>query len=130
MNKLLKNSRNNIVKEAAWTISNITAGNAQQIQAVIDANIFEELTKVLETGDFRSQKEAAWVITNATSSGTAEQIVYLIERVGILKPYCNLLESKDARTILVVLTGLKNLFALAEKLGSADSLATVIFLRS
>lgn len=126
MNRLLRNSRNNIVKEAAWTISNITAGNAQQIQAVIDANIFEELCKVLETGDFRSQKEAAWVITNATSSGTAEQIVYLIERVGILKPYCNLLESKDARSILVVLTGLKNLFALAEKLGSTDSLATVI----
>lgn len=125
MINLLRHNRNNIVKEAAWTISNVTAGNPQQIQAVIDAHIFEELSKVLETGDFRSQKEAAWVITNATSSGTAEQVIYLIERLGVLKPFCNLLESKDAKTVLVVLTGLKNLFALAEKMGGADSLATV-----
>lgn len=37
---LLQHSKNNIVKEAAWTISNITAGNQKQIQAVIDAGKF------------------------------------------------------------------------------------------
>lgn len=126
MPKLLRNSRNSIVKEAAWTISNITAGNPPQIQTVINANIFEEIAKVLQTGDFRSQKEAAWVITNTTTSGTTEQIVYLLETVRILPPFCNLLESKDARTVLVVLTGIKNLFQLAEKLGDTANLATVI----
>ena len=35
--ELLAHSKNNIVKEAAWTVSNITAGNQKQIQAVIDA---------------------------------------------------------------------------------------------
>lgn len=34
---LLQHPKNNIVKEAAWTISNITAGNHAQIQAVMDA---------------------------------------------------------------------------------------------
>ena len=34
---LLKHPKNNIVKEAAWTVSNVTAGNQKQIQAVIDA---------------------------------------------------------------------------------------------
>lgn len=126
MKKLLRNSRSNIVKEAAWTISNITAGNPEQIQEVIDAGIFQEICSVLESGDFRAQKEAAWVITNATSSGTPEQIIYLLEQVNILKPYCNLLESKDARSVLVVLTGLRNLFQLAEKMGSAENLATAI----
>lgn len=126
MNKLLSNPRNSIVKEAAWTISNITAGSPAQIQAVIEAGIFESVAKVLEMGDFRSQKEAAWVITNTTSSGTPEQIVYLLERVGVLPPFCNLLDSKDARTVIVVLTGLKNLFQLAEKLGGTDSLARAI----
>jgi hypothetical protein len=40
-------SRSNIVKEAAWTISNVTAGNPDQIQMVIDANILEPLIEVL-----------------------------------------------------------------------------------
>lgn len=126
MSKLLNNSRSNIVKEAAWTISNITAGNPKQIQAVIDAGVFEEICTVLQTGDYRAQKEAAWVITNATSSGTPEQVVYLLERVGILKPYCDLLSSSDTRTVLVVLTGLRNLFQLAEKLDGVENLASAV----
>lgn len=125
MRKLLKSSRNNIVKEAAWTISNITAGNASQIQQVIDFGLFEDICEVLQHGEFRSQKEAAWVITNVTSSGTPQQVFYLIEKVGILKPFCDLLESKDARCVLVVLSGLKNLFQLADKMGVLDKFSTV-----
>lgn len=126
MKKLLNHSRSNIVKEAAWTISNITAGNAVQIQAVIEAGIFEDICKVMMHGDFRAQKEAAWVITNTSSSGTAEQIEHLFHRVGVLKPFCNLLDAKDARTVLVVLNGLKNLFVLADKTGQTDNFAFVI----
>lgn len=126
MKKLLTSSRSNIVKEAAWTVSNITAGNSTQIQSVIESGIFDEICAVLQHGDYRAQKEAAWVITNATSSGTSNQIQYLIERVGILRPFCDLLESKDARTVLVVLSGLKNLFTLAEKLNQVDAFALAI----
>ena len=39
--------RSNIVKEAAWTVSNVTAGNPEQIQLVIDAQILEPLIEVL-----------------------------------------------------------------------------------
>lgn len=126
MKKLLNNNRSNIVKEAAWTVSNVTAGNPQQIQKVLEAGIFEEICKVLQSGDYRAQKEAAWVITNTSSSGTPEQVVYLMERVGILKPYCDLLSSSDTRTILVVLTGLRNLFQLAERLDGVESLAAAV----
>lgn len=47
--KLLQHSRINIVKEAAWTVSNVTAGNSDQIQKVIDAGIMEPLLNVLST---------------------------------------------------------------------------------
>lgn len=45
---LLQNRRMNIVKEACWSISNITAGNSDQIQAVIDADIIAPLINVLK----------------------------------------------------------------------------------
>lgn len=47
MKNLLKHGPPNVKKEAAWTISNITAGNAAQIQAVIDAGIIPELIEVI-----------------------------------------------------------------------------------
>lgn len=125
MRKLLHSARVNIVKEAAWTISNITAGNASQIQHVIDEGLFVDICEVLQGGEFRSQKEAAWVITNVTSSGTEQQIMHLIEKIGVLKPFCDLLASKDARCILVILSGLKNLFTLADKRGFLEKFLTV-----
>lgn len=76
--QLLHSDKESIRKEASWTISNITAGNRQQIQAVIDANIFPVLIHILKNDEFKTRKEAAWSITNATSSGTAEQIKYLV----------------------------------------------------
>lgn len=122
MRKLLNSSNTNIVKEAAWLISNITAGNPTQIQAVIELGIFEDICHVLKNGEWRSQKQAAWVITNVTSKGTTEQITYMIEN-DVFKPYCDLLESKDASTVLVSLNGLKNL---ANKLDYWEKFTTVI----
>lgn len=126
LSKLLRNSKTSIIKEAAWTVSNITAGNSAQVQRVMETDIFALLAAVLEKGDFKSQKEAAWVITNTTTSGTPEQIIQLIDTFGILKPFCELLDAKDARTIKVVLTGLSNLFQLAEKLGNSESFSMMI----
>ncbi|KAI4491141.1 hypothetical protein M0802_010451 [Mischocyttarus mexicanus] len=45
---LLQHNCLNIVKEAAWTISNITAGTMQQIDHVINANVLRPLCQVLE----------------------------------------------------------------------------------
>uniref|UniRef100_A0A1B0FLY8 Importin subunit alpha n=1 Tax=Glossina morsitans morsitans TaxID=37546 RepID=A0A1B0FLY8_GLOMM len=123
---LLKHPKHNIVKEAAWTVSNITAGNQAQIQAVIESGIFVELRNVLEHGDFKSQKEAAYAVTNTTTSGTPEQVIDLIEKYQIFKPFCDLLEAKDPRTVVVVLSGLTNLFALASKLGGTENLCLML----
>ena len=43
----IPDSRSNIVKEAAWTVSNVTAGNTEQIQMVIDANVLPPLIEVI-----------------------------------------------------------------------------------
>lgn len=112
------------MKEAAWTLSNITAGNADQIQRIMEADLFTDICDVLQNGESRSQKEAAWIITNITSSGNSQQIFSLVDQ-GILKPYCDLLGSTDARCIVVVLQGMKNLFAMASKVGVLEKFSVV-----
>jgi len=100
--------RNGIKKEACWTISNITAGNKDQVQAVIDANIIPPLIHLLLHAEFEIKKEAAWAISNATSGGTFHQIEYLVTR-GCIPPLCDLLTVQDNKIVQVALEGLGNI---------------------
>lgn len=122
---LLQHHRINIVKEAAWTISNITAGNMEQIQHVINAGLLPPLIHVLQCGDFKSQKEAAWAVTNLTSGGSVQQLAQLVQ-LGVLAPFCKLLEAKEWKTVLVVLDGLTNILNAAEKMGEVERVALMI----
>ncbi|XP_069672847.1 importin subunit alpha-1 [Periplaneta americana] len=125
LRELLKHPRMNIMKEAAWTVSNITAGNVDQIQEVVNAGLLEPLIHVLSSGDFKSQKEAAWAITNFTSGGSVSQLAMLVQ-MGVLKPFCDLLESKDGKTVCVVLDGLNNIMQTAEKMGEVERVAIMV----
>lgn len=89
-------------------MSNITAGNQRQVQAVIDANLIPLIIMRLHTGDFQTQKEAAWAISNLTISGSAEQIRYCVQQ-GVVPPLCNLLSVKDPQIMTVVLDGIGNI---------------------
>lgn len=85
-------------KEVIWFLSNITAGTEQQIQAVIDAQLIPHVLHHLqyvknrekESGslslisfsqsEIQIQEEAAWCISNLTSSGSSEQIEYVVHQ--------------------------------------------------
>jgi hypothetical protein len=58
-------------------IVTILIGTAEQIQSVINANVFPKLIELLGSSEFDIQKEAAWAVSNATSGGAPEQILYL-----------------------------------------------------
>ena len=103
--KLLRHHKPNIVKEAAWTLSNITAGTPEQIQKVIDHGLLGDLINILQHGDFKSKKEATWAVTNLTSGGKPEQVASLIE-LGVLEPLVQMLNCGDAKIVQVLNLGL------------------------
>lgn len=124
--KLLTHKKSSIVKEAAWTISNIAAGNPDQVGVIINSEIPALLCHVLANSDFKTQKEAAWAVTNISTGGTPEQIIFLVEKYAILKPFCDLLESPDPRIAQVVLNGIENFFKLAEKINAVESICLLM----
>ena len=93
------------MKEAAWTLSNITAGTPEQIQKVIDHGLLGDLINILQHGDFKSKKEATWAVTNLTSGGKPEQVASLIE-LGVLEPLVQMLNCGDAKIVQVLILGL------------------------
>ena len=50
-----------------------------------------------------------WAITNFTSGGTVEQVVHLVQS-GALEGILTMLQVKDAKTILVILDSINNMF--------------------
>ncbi|GAB4855661.1 Importin subunit alpha-4 [Ancistrocladus abbreviatus] len=110
---LTENHKKSIKKEACWAISNITAGNKAQVQAVIDANLVLPLVHLLQNAEFEVKNEAAWAISNATSGGSCEQIRILVSQ-GCIKPLCDLLICPDLRIITVCLEGLENILQVGE----------------
>ena len=64
-------------------------------------------------------------MTNLTSGGSAEQIVGLCQ-LGVLQPFCDLLDARDDKTVAVVLDGLQNILAVAVKMGEADKVTVMI----
>jgi hypothetical protein len=117
---LLDSPKKEIRTEACWMLSNITAGNTSQIQAVIEAGVVPQLVALLnntaEDDDCEVALQAAWAISNAAASGTPEQIRYLVEDAGCLRPLCALLglsascaEDAIAKAVAVVLKALDNI---------------------
>jgi importin subunit alpha-2 len=56
------------------------------------------------------------------SGGNVEQIALLCQ-FGAIAPLCTLLEAKEPKTILVVLDGLANILAAAEKMGELEKVS-------
>ena len=111
--KLLRHPKANIVKvswflnfylkvnkEAAWTLSNITAGTVNQIDRVLEMNLMGEFINVLSHGEFKAKKEATWAVTNLTSGGKPHQMKAIID-LGVLEPLARMLTCNDIKIVQV-----------------------------
>ena len=92
--------KKSIVKEACWTVSNITAGTKEQINAVIESGCVVPIVHLLTHGEIEIKREAAWAISNATSAGDLNQIQHLVQ-YGCVPPLCQLLRAMDQRVVQV-----------------------------
>ena len=53
------------------------------------------------------------------------QLAYVVQ-LGVLVPFCNLLEAKDYKCVLVVLDGLTNILNAAERMGEVERVGLMI----
>lgn len=101
--EILRNAQHHkksIVKEACWTVSNITAGTKEQIDAVIQSGCIGPIVHLLAHGETEVKREAAWAISNATAAGDLGHIQRLVQ-FGCLPPLCHLLHAMDQRVVQV-----------------------------
>jgi hypothetical protein len=112
---LLTSAEKSIRECVCWMLSHITMGNRSHIQAVIDANLFPHLVTLLGEADLDVALQAACAISNSTSGSTPEQMRYLVEQAGCLRPLCALLGCGNDKIVMVVLEALNNIVSVVER---------------
>jgi importin subunit alpha-1 len=122
--KLLESHDPAIRKHTCWAVSNITAGNSEQNQEVVDAGLIPPLVQQLSAADLGVKKEAAWAISNATDTATPEQMNYLVDQQCI-RPLCDMLASQSSSTINVILRAIENILG-AGAACSSDEFARLV----
>ena len=85
---------------ACWTLSNITAGNHEQIAQCIDSGCMKLIMEILLDDHVPTdiQQEAAWCMNNAITGGSLDQIVGFVNG-GVLGVLSNILEIPSAPVV-------------------------------
>eukprot|EP01135_Chromosphaera_perkinsii_P011974 Nk52_evm1s2554 gene=Nk52_evmTU1s2554 len=110
---LLSHPKENMKKEAAWTMSNITAGTVNQIQACIDGNTIPLLIDIMVNSEFKARKEAAWAICNVATAGSDYQIEYVVSQ-GCIRPLIDMLEAHDTKLLHAILDAITKILKYGE----------------
>ncbi|XP_065582601.1 importin subunit alpha-1-like isoform X3 [Artemia franciscana] len=67
-------SKLKILNEAAWTLSNITAGNQYHIMSVVQSGCFARLVKLFYHGSVGLRVQAFWPIRDVVMGGSLEDV--------------------------------------------------------
>jgi importin subunit alpha-1 len=105
---LIVHPKKAVRKEVCWSVSNITAGNSQQIQLALDHGLIDKLVHLIQHDDPTIKQEAVWALSNCTSYASPQQFQQLVER-GSLKALSSVLDFVDAKALIVAMEGISNI---------------------
>uniref|UniRef100_A0A915HRL8 Uncharacterized protein n=1 Tax=Romanomermis culicivorax TaxID=13658 RepID=A0A915HRL8_ROMCU len=107
---LLDQSKEAVVREVCWLISNITAGNQSQLEIVVKQNleIFAKLNRsIIGNTSQKVRKEATWSVCNALTGSSNEQLKKIVE-TGCIPAICYMLYvQQDEKLLMTVLSALR-----------------------
>ena len=104
----LHHAKQNIHKETLCGLSNITAGNPAQIDAVVQTGCMPKVIELARTARSDVAKEALCVLTNTCSGGKPETVKCLVG-LRVIIAFIVGLGSSDASAVAVALGGLHHI---------------------
>jgi len=119
---LLNHEKTTLRKEVCWAISNIAAGNSEQVQKIIDCQgLINKLVSLLKTDKFEIKKECSWALSNLTTTCSPEQVSSLL-KCDVIEAMVPMINTNDVKLQKVLLEGLNNIVAMASRFDDSSSL--------
>ena len=114
-----------ILKEASWALSNIAAGNVDQIDALIKhPTIVRDVLANFTCAWPEVRKESVWTIANIASAGSRQQLRILIEEHAVVEAMCGIAAATaDVKMAIVALEAVGNCLHAFECLKREQGLA-------
>jgi len=107
----LSHPAQNIRREIIWCLSNIGAGNHEQIEEIISREwLMKDVIKKARYDTVPVRTEVAYLLCNMASEGSREQVVKLVN-YEVIESLVSMLTIHDNETLLcVILEGLRRIF--------------------
>jgi hypothetical protein len=118
-------------REACWVLSNITAGNKTQVQAVVQSeSLIRRVLELFEQDGNDVKREICYIFSNMAHSGDPDLIFSIYRQAGIIRYYVNLLTVEDSKTVEVALECLFVILAHGDKFKSNNKNLLIMDLHS
>lgn len=104
--KMLASNNETTRKEAAWTVSNFTAGTIEQTEMVYDLGVFQQCFKMLKEDTHQVKVEVAYVLSNAPNK-LNELLNRKLVQTGLMDAFIYCLKSRDEKLCERGLDGLR-----------------------
>lgn len=104
LEKVLEHHKKVVRREACWVVSNITAGNKFQVDAILAReSMLKNILHLFETDGNDVKREICYIFSNLAHSGDPVQIFNLYKATNIVRYYLNILSSEDNKAVEVAL---------------------------
>jgi len=103
LDKLLEQNKESLVREVCWLVSNIAAGNQQQLETLVQdhTSILAKVSRlVVGSGSVKTRKEAAWCLCNALTGSSSAQLKRVVE-TGALTAMTTVLYQTEEKLLAV-----------------------------
>ncbi|KAJ6249142.1 importin alpha [Anaeramoeba flamelloides] len=112
---LINSPRTDIKKCVCWALSNITAGNQNQITQVIQSGYLPHVARLMSSENKKIiRKEACWIMSNIVYGGTALQISKVVKEgsIELFLEYLNI--SQSSRNVIICLEALNKILHISQ----------------
>jgi hypothetical protein len=110
LDRYLFHSNASIRREAAWCISNITAGTINQIMAVVEAGLVQRLAELVKDPINDIAREATWAIANCVSGADLNLCFKLANNLAMQGLIYIIIHHQEPTLLGIALEGLYNFF--------------------
>eukprot|EP01017_Pseudomicrothorax_dubius_P005933 TRINITY_DN1160_c0_g5_i1.p1 TRINITY_DN1160_c0_g5~~TRINITY_DN1160_c0_g5_i1.p1 ORF type:complete len:230 (+),score=50.96 TRINITY_DN1160_c0_g5_i1:80-691(+) len=101
---LLEDSNGDIRREACWLVSNIFAGEVEEIEAVIKTSIVPKMMDMLSQDSYDIRKEILLALENFAQNGSYSQVLQATTDWAILEKVLDVISLEDDNLTLTALS--------------------------